>query len=537
MGHRRMGETGNYTMSEIHAFSKGIKSNRVSYDKIANPVNVSKILEVVSKLEQLSNVSTAKIAELKLDSNPATWITFLLKDYPKKVRKLDFEYLLSNFTDKFKTRMREDTKYAIGLLAENGLLLCHSIYGEETITPDWSTIPRMLDTGNVLRYVHFYYVRGMIEVKYWEKTASASFIEWLGLSRKQALKFGGAYSVGTEIDNMNARFELTEEDMEKLVNNHPEFLQGKIELQSAIRLLRVNNVRIGNKTFEKVGEFVQWYEAENLGIPLYKKKYDALKEDMSPLWFRYFDTKTGLLRYEGDEIITAISKDLPDLDVLFSDDSIKFDEAYVEDFAKRLLNDEIIKVHHVALPFFSPPIIIAKVRIYNRLQLSAAIERLIGYYNQADFQDVIISLCVKYIIFAVLGELNKDLPIAHFFKKVAASVAKSIRMEGLITESEGQIIEYKSRDIWVGDTKKISTTLANDIEVKLRHSPFKAYFIGVEDDGRISPISRSRLKNDRANDVKTELEKRLQATVHVLPVISEDDGIVLLAVYRTSEIK
>ncbi len=71
-------------MNDIHAVGKGIKTNRIDYQKISDPINISKILEVVSKLLILQNVQTAKINELKLDSNPLRWITSLIKADLKK---------------------------------------------------------------------------------------------------------------------------------------------------------------------------------------------------------------------------------------------------------------------------------------------------------------------------------------------------------------------------------------------------------------------------------------------------------------------
>ena len=429
-------------MDAIYAVRKGIKTNRIDYEKITDPTNISKVLEVVSKLLVLQHVQTVKINELKLDSNTMRWIASLMKAHLTKIPRRDLEYLLSSFTDAFKTRMREDSKYAIGLLSKDRLILSHSIYGEETITPDWNTIPRMLDTGNILRYVYFYYDNGIISVKFWEKTSTISFMEWLGLSRKQGFLFGGACSVNTQIDGITARLELTEEEMDKLVKEHPEFREGRIELASPIKQMKVNQVRFANKSFDKVQDFMQLYDSDKLGIPLYQNKYAQFKENIIlPLWFKYYDAKTALIRYENDEVVIELSKDLPQLDILFANETIKFDEDYIDDLTTRIVNDEPMNIFHIDLPFKSPPDIIGKVKIFNKILTSSAVEHIAKYYNETEFQDSKLRLCVKQILFSLLGHSNRDLAISHFFNNVSLRLNKSISLSGRLSELEGQIIE------------------------------------------------------------------------------------------------
>ncbi|MFH1625384.1 MAG: hypothetical protein ABID54_09565, partial [Pseudomonadota bacterium] len=117
------------------------------------------------------------------------------KGYPDNVKREEEEYLLLDFTEPMKTRMREESKWAIGLLMPGKLVLCHSLFGEETITPEWKIIPRMLDMDNVSRYVCFMDDSGIITVRFWERDATSSFIEWLGLPHKQAFLFGGRYRI------------------------------------------------------------------------------------------------------------------------------------------------------------------------------------------------------------------------------------------------------------------------------------------------------------------------------------------------------
>jgi len=453
-----------------------------------------------------------------------------MKAHLKHMRRQDFEYLLSSFTDAFKTRMREDSKYAIGLLSKDGLILSHSIYGEETITPDWNTIPRMLDTGNILRFIYFYYDNGSINVKFWEKTSTVSFLEWLGVSRKQGFLFGGDCSINTKIDGMTARLELTEEEMDSLLVAHPEFREGRIELASPIKQMKVNQVRFINKSFDKVQDFLQLYDSEKLGIPLYQKKYAQFKENIiSPLWFQYFDTKTSLMRYDNDEIIVEIQKNLPQLEMLFGNETIKFDEDYIEDLATRIINDEKVNIFHIDLPFKSDPDKIGNVKIFNKLSASSIVEHISKYYNETEFQDTKLRLCIKQLLFSLLGHANRDLAISYFFNSISKKLTQSINLSGRLSELEGQIIEYKSRDIFTGEDGKIAELLSSDIKEKLKKSFCKIYLIGVEDDGIINSISPSRLRSDRIQNIKSKLQSQLPSTtIFLLPIIQNRDGILVV---------
>ncbi len=135
----------------IFAFSKKIKEEKVDLAIISDKKDIERIKLVISGLP---SPREKRLDEVELRTNPKKWVILLLNNYPN-IDKEGMEELLNDFTDSMKTRMREESKYALGIVTKNLVLLCHSIYGEETITPEWKTIPRMLDSDNVLRYVQF----------------------------------------------------------------------------------------------------------------------------------------------------------------------------------------------------------------------------------------------------------------------------------------------------------------------------------------------------------------------------------------------
>ena len=140
---------------------------------------------------------------------------------------------------------------------------------------------------------------------------------------------------------------------------------------------------------------------------------------------------------------------------------------------------------------------------------------------------------MKYIILNILARINDRLPIFHFLERLSREILRAIDVRGIWTKLEGQIIEYKPRDVFDGNDDKIADELSEDIITKLKSSSCKIYILGVEDDGAINPISRSRLKSDRVENIKRKTQAKLSSTnVYALPIIQDRGGIVILIAHR-----
>lgn len=112
-------------MDFILAFSKRIKEGNVVHHKISDNEDVLKIGQVIEKLEKLPNTQEIRLDELQLRTNAKEWVTSLVKGFPALVNEKEMAYLISDFTDTMKTRMREESKYAIGLLMPNKMIVLH----------------------------------------------------------------------------------------------------------------------------------------------------------------------------------------------------------------------------------------------------------------------------------------------------------------------------------------------------------------------------------------------------------------------------
>jgi len=515
--------------SPTYAFSKAVKEERVTHQQVSEAQDSVKIAEVIEKLESLPKVTKSRLDELHLATNPKRWVRALMRGYPREVNLEDMECLLTDFTDAMKTRMREESKYAIGLLMRNRLVLCHSLFGEETITPQWKTIPRMLDIDNVLRFVSMSDEKGIISVRYWEKEATSSFIEWLGLPQKAAFLFGGKYRVYAEIEDVTVELQLDEQEMEAWLKQHDEFREGKIRLATPIEFLNVNEVRVGRKRYENTGDFMQDYEAESYGVPFYQKQYARVNAEALPLLTKYYDEKYQLVRVEGQEKTVEVAKSTPHFDILFVNEHIALRESYLSDLAKRFINGEPMQVYHAGGKFRAPAFSVGALKIYCELEYDSLALELANYYNLTNLQDRTLKALLQYAVLNRLADTNRERPVGRFFAALCDAVGDSILLEGKWTKPEDGVLEYKSGTFVAGEDREVIERLSKDVDKKLRGALCKVFVIGVEDDGTVDALPASRLKSDRLEAIQRGLRNELETTdVYALRLVQKEGAIMLV---------
>lgn len=521
-------------MNPVFTFAKKVKEPSIRSKDISDETTISKIADVVDRLESLPRSTDSSFDEIGLRTNPKKWVSSSLQNYPDDIDKVAIESLLFDFTDSMQTRMREETKYALALQMENKLLLCHSVYGEETITPEWRIIPRMLDRDNVLRYASFSSEGGIINVRYWEKEATSSFIEWLGLPRKQAFLFGGKYRIHSNIEGVSIEIQLTDEEIEKWLDDHPEIEEGRISLATPIQSLKINEISVGRKRYQHVEDFIQDYKAEKHGLPLYQTEYERLNSDPLPMFIKYYDEETRVVRIEGEEEIVEVEKTTPDFQILFADGIIEFRSSYISKLATSIVNGESLNVFHPGLDFKATPFSVASLHIYNKLRSTPLVEHLTDYCEKTNLQDQYLDVLLKYACLIALKEANSNSPITYFLLSLSKKLLSDLSFPSHLSKVENEVLEYKSKEIFSGNNSSIISRLSEDITIKLATNPCKVYIVGVEDNGNIDPIPKSRLKSDRIESIRKGVAQKLSLEhVYILPVLQDQNGFLLLVAYQS----
>jgi hypothetical protein len=519
----------------VHAFSKGVKDVNIIHHTISDFGIIGKIGDIVGKLENLHNAQSCLLEDIGLNTNRKEWVIKLL-GYPGIGVDEDIvRFLLRDFTENMKTRMKEETKYAIGVLSSNRFLLCHSVFGGETITPAWDIIPRMLDTDNVLRFASFRRDNQVAQVTYWEGDPSQSFIEWLGLKRKKTFLSGGAFKIVSRIAGMTTELQLDEKEIDELIKDHPEFLENKISFASPIHLLVIDEIKIGSRHYETSEDFLQVYTADKYGVLPYMEKYAKLMKSYSPVVIKYLDDEGALISVSdtsGKENV-EVEKELKGIEILFVNQYIDLRPAYRDKLVARIVNNDNLRLFHAGCEFSHSPFTLKNVQILNKIKTDDLVKRLTEFYNDVNLQDKTLDSIVKYAVFGRLAAINGDLPIVHFFFEVMRGVLEIAGIkEKRWTKGEGAVLEYKSSDCLKGEDSAVISELANDMNKKLKLNYFKIYIIGVEENGALDPISKSRLPNDRLESIRAGLYNELKqlGEVNIYPARIPFDNKYLLVI-------
>jgi len=132
----------------MYAYSKQIKGEEIKSDLLDRQMEKEKVFKVIASLKSIGK--HRHFEDFELRDNCKKWVLEILDDLSKSK---EVEYLLNDFTDSMVTRMREENKFALAIVSQGSLLLCHSNIGEQTITPLWEVVDRMLDIDNVERFV------------------------------------------------------------------------------------------------------------------------------------------------------------------------------------------------------------------------------------------------------------------------------------------------------------------------------------------------------------------------------------------------
>lgn len=513
----------------IYAFSKRVTSDKIEPMKIIDDLDIKKIKSIINKLPHPKEKDLKKI---NLRTNPRNWIISMLKNFPD-INENDMNQLLYDFTDSMKYRMREVTKHIIGILLQDQLLLCHSIFGEETITPEWKTIPRMLDSDNILRYAQFLQEEQSIKVRYYEKYATESFVEWLRLPHKDAFyHFGGYYRLYSEMDNNVNVFELNEKQIEEWIREHPEMKEGRIKLSNPLESLTIKQVYVGAKKYENIRDFLQDFHAEKYNINYYLGRYKEIIGSLDTFFTRHLDEKNRLVKIEGANQVTVLEKQNPNFDILFINDTIEIRDSYIEDLYTRFVNREEINIFHAGGIFMHPPLSLANLKIWNNVKHSELNKIIIDYYTTINLQDRNLKRLIEILLFKILYENNKKKPISKFFKIFCRRLEQDIHFNERFTKLENNELkvhlEFKARDFFTGKDKDIIERISGYLDKKLSLVESIIVLIGVEDDGTIAPIPSSRLSSDRVSSLMKNVQKSVSNQIHFLSLKQETEGILMI---------
>ncbi len=325
-------------------------------------------------------------------------------------------------------------------------------------------------------------------------------------------------------------FEINEDEIEQWIKKHPEFTEGKIRFSNPIEFLTVKQIRVGKKVYKNTKDFLQDYSAEKYQITYYQRKYKEIANSMDPYTHKFYDEKDKLIKIQNGDVITVIEKKNPYIDILFINELIDIRESYLDDLYKRFVNGEEINIFHAGASYSHSPLKIGSMSILNEINLSNLTMLVLKYYNNTNLLDRNLKRFIEASIFELLISDAKA-PLNCFLRRFKQKLCNEISFEKQLTKLEDGIIEFKSRDCFVGDHKKIAEKLSETISKR----PFIICIVGIEDNGILAPIKADRLKSDRVEKIRRALEIEVNKIIYALPIIRGDDGIIIFIAGEKSE--
>lgn len=528
----------------MYVYSKQIKEKDIKKVKITRNIDKENISDVITSLR---GIGTQKdIDDLELDDNCKIWIMEILSGFSESM-ETTLKYLLRDFTDSMKTRMREGDKYAISIVSDDYLILCHSRGGETTITPRWEVVKRMLDRDNVDRFVFFIKEGESIRVHYYEYNRSESFVSWLGIPEREAFYYlGGVNKVYVDIDGMHCAMELSDDNVEELFlkdNSTFKIEKNQLILPAPIERLQIGQIRVGKKKYNSMGDFLQDYLAKRYELVYYQEEYWKLANSLEPLTTPFIDDIGSVVKIELGIEQTYLNKRNPNFYILFasrinSKTTIQIRESFFGTIYTDFLNKRPIRIFHAGMKLYSKspqPLQIGSMRLFNKLKIDELTERLLDFYQDVQVRDKLIDKALCYSLFHLLNVRNDDKPISLFFEIFINELSMDIRKSDTVLQNEGDVIEFKSRDYLVGRNEEISKRISEDLERKLIENPFKIYFFGVDETTqKMEPLTNNRFSSDRIENIENRIAQEMVVDVEIALIKVPLDNECLLLMFATS---
>ncbi|MFC7229247.1 hypothetical protein N0B31_17740 [Salinirubellus salinus] len=481
----------------VFFYYKEIQSESLNSWTIDSAERVRNIYDVIEGLDRQTSVHP--VDELDIDQNPRMFADNLLENYPDHEEAFCTS-LINDFSSSMKTRAREEGKYAVLVLYEDSLVLCHTDSEEKTITKDAEVLERLLDTDNVDKYARFRQSEDTTEVLHFERSSSKSFAEFLGLNPEEiAYEEAGDIKIFTEIDGSTARFEFTQDEFEeKFITGDDHRLLTEI-LETPNDQYPVNHIKMGRRRYDTVDEFEQQFYALYYDLNTLKSQYKTIAESMTPHTTTVVDHADKVTTGGPNGPKKVVKGNDSEFTVVFADKNIELSAKWRLQLSKKLRAGETAQLHHVGNDFTEEPVQVGPFEVYNPLDIDAEyLNRLYSVTQEAGTGDQLSNI-IFCVMFHTLSEWCSG-PIGHFFGQMTSRFEDELSAEGMILRDEDRLMELKGRE-WladVDDDDDIATKISGEIQ-----SESKLLLVGVEEEEqRIRPLSRNKWDSERNGRIR-----------------------------------
>jgi hypothetical protein len=523
-----------------------VKDIDASISYSSTNLDEQKKAELESVIAQLRSKTKSEyeIEKLSIPINQKKWVAKLLKVYPN----LDAEtagFVIDDFNSRLLTRQKEEGKFTILICFGNMTILSHS-KGEKTLTTTKRNLlkitKRLLDTGNVLRYLIFEVRNDKIYVSFYERVKSKSFLQFLGVPEGDIYyEFYGDIVFFLTFGNKILKYETSPEDVQELIKSKS--ISGNIMTINNTNFI-ISKIQSGIKTFESVDKFLEHFYTYLQKLDFYQDKFAEIQQCLDPFFGQIYDSKDEVYKIvnikEGIKKETLCIKNHP-FSLLFGykkdGSGINFSEEFLSVLSQNMISGQQQELCHVGDVFCNIPIQILGLKIHNKTNANSDLLNIVKSLNKTyiDISGEKIKLLLSLGISEIArGMIFKDMHISYLFDRISEHILEQLNEKFNTNYNfigmEEPVVEFKESTFWLREKNatEIANSLKEEIDKKLAQNPIVLTIIGMDEATNvITPISNSRLRSELINNVETHLSSYYSFSKLLKVPINESSSIIL----------
>jgi hypothetical protein len=470
------------------------------------------------------------ISELKnMKKTVRMWIAELLNSYPKTDPRT-VEYLLLEFCEGLMTRAREENKFSILFVMKDLVLLAHSAAGEGIINieDNIKVLERFLDSDNVIRFARFQKKNESIRINFYEKTASESFIKFLGIPPGDVFYDEREVRIHSEIDGLKCVFQMDWNDaVAKFIDRKDLRIDNDFLITPSGKKYKVEGIWRGRKQFNTAEDFTTHLYAVRYNIDSYREKYNEAIAGLNPYLGMHVDTKEGVKKIDGGREENVLPKSHPEFVIVCCNERVPLHSSFANDIVEKCIRNEAIRIYHAGAQFSAKPIVIGSIEVFNSIGIGENTLKILDTISSElkDCESISLKnvmLCTAFGV--VLADCGS--PSNSFFKYLYECLAKGqIDLQRPMVQEEKGSIEFKARDWFSGDDTEIAKRVSMELSKMVASQGSAILIIGNDEQSKTwDPIPSSRCKPERVKTLEKLVCKKLKSGECKLVRVPFNDG-------------
>jgi len=485
--------------SPIYVYYREIQDTDLNTRTITEEEDIINFNDVLDGFER--QTGQHEFDDLDMDQNPKLMLNSIFEGYPNH-NSQQCVMLVNDFCSSMHTSARQEGKYAVLIITEDSIFICHTDSKEKSITKNADVIERLLDTDNVNKYAEFRQQSEETIVRHYERHRTKSLSDWLGIeSFEISYQDAGEISIFTEIDDSTCAFQYEKDEfVNKFLNTDSGYEIMENLFRTPTNEYSVEQIQFGRRNYENTDDFLQDFYSLYYDVKSYQDHFAQVASSMEPWQGNIYDHKNKVTKGKNGQ--KFVIKDHNDFNIVFAYKNIELSTQWRLELTQKFLDGVPTQFTHAGNPFSEEPVKIGCFEIYNDVEIDGLDElnRLYKTLQRGGTGEQLSNL-LAYVIFVVAAEWSEP-PLAQFFPQLASKYANRLDADGVVIRDEDNILEFKSNE-WFGisDDDELAKRISKEIQGDTR------LLIGGidEEDQSIRPINRNRFDSERNTSIRNKV--------------------------------